>query len=140
MTQALASRIRRRVAEDLAGVDGEALRGADRKEFARRQAFRHLDALTAGEDTGETPPLTPEDEEDLARTVLDALFGLGRLQALVDDPCRTKQRLGCDLMRPTKKLFALWKRFRDGTITRGTFERRLKPIRQEIEERLMIEP
>jgi transposase len=58
-------------------------------------------------------------------------------QALIDDPCRTKQRLGRDLMRPTKELFALWKRLRDGTITRGTFERRLKPIRQEIDALLL---
>jgi transposase len=58
-------------------------------------------------------------------------------QALVDDPCRTKQRLGRDLMRPTKELFALWKRLRDGTITRGTFERRLQPIRQEIDSLLL---
>lgn len=54
-------------------------------------------------------------------------------QALVDDPCPTKQRLGRDLLRPTKELFVLWKRSRDGTITRGTFERRLKPIRREID-------
>jgi transposase len=58
-------------------------------------------------------------------------------QALIDDPCRTKERLGRDLMRPTKELFALWKRLRDGTVTRGTFERRLKPIRQEIDALLL---
>ena len=107
MTQALASRIRRRVAEDLAGVDGEALRGADRKEFARRQAFRHLDALTAGDDSGETTPLTPDEEEGIARTVLDALFGLGRLQALVDDPDIENIDInGCD---------RVWATFADGS-------------------------
>jgi transposase len=58
-------------------------------------------------------------------------------QALVDDPCRTKQRLGRDLLRPTKKLFALWKRYRDGTIQRDTFERRLRPIRREIDALLL---
>jgi len=58
-------------------------------------------------------------------------------QALVDDPCRTKQRLGRDLLRPTKELFALWKRYRDGTLQRGTFERRLKPIRREIDALLL---
>lgn len=58
-------------------------------------------------------------------------------QALIDDPCPTKQRLGRDLMRPTKELFALWKRSRDGTITRGTFERRMAPIRQEIDALLL---
>ena len=45
-------------------------------------------------------------------------------QALIDDPCPTKNRLGRDLMRPTKELFALWKRVRDGTLTRATFERK----------------
>jgi transposase len=29
-------------------------------------------------------------------------------QALIDDPCATKKRLGHDLMKPTKELFALW--------------------------------
>lgn len=58
-------------------------------------------------------------------------------QALVDDSCPTKQRLGRDLLRPTKALFALWKRCRDGTLTRSTFERRLKPIRREIDALLL---
>jgi transposase len=54
-------------------------------------------------------------------------------QALIDDPCHTKKRLGRDLMRPTKQLFALWKRVRDGTLTRRTVARRMQPIRQEVE-------
>jgi transposase len=54
-------------------------------------------------------------------------------QALIDDPCPTKKRLGRDLMRPTKELFALWKRVRDGTISRRTFARHMQPIRQEVE-------
>lgn len=58
-------------------------------------------------------------------------------QALVDAPCPTKQRLGRDLLRPTKALFALWKRCRDGTVGRSTFERRLKPIRREIDALLL---
>ena len=37
-------------------------------------------------------------------------------QALIDNPCQTRKRLGHDLMRPTKELFALWKRVRDGTL------------------------
>ena len=44
---------------------------------------------------------------------------------------------GRDLMRPTKELFALWKRYRDGTVQRGTFERRLRPIRREIDALLL---
>lgn len=53
-------------------------------------------------------------------------------QALIDHPCHTKKRLGRDLMRPTKELFALWKRVRDGTLTRRTFVRRMQPIRQQM--------
>jgi transposase len=58
-------------------------------------------------------------------------------QALIDSPCHTKKRLGRDLMRPTKELFALWKRVRDGTLTRATFERRMLPIRDEVEALLL---
>lgn len=53
-------------------------------------------------------------------------------QALIDSPCRTKKRLGRDLMRPTKELFALWKRVRDGTLQRSTAVRRMQAIRQQI--------
>jgi transposase len=54
-------------------------------------------------------------------------------QALIDDPCRTRQRLGYDLMRPAKELFGLWQRVRDGTLSRRTLVQRLQPIRQEVE-------
>jgi hypothetical protein len=40
------------------------------------------------------------------------------IQALIDDPCHTRKRLGHGLMRQTRKLFDLWKRVRDGTISR----------------------
>jgi transposase len=58
-------------------------------------------------------------------------------QAWIDDPCPTKQRLGRDLMRPTLDLFALWKRVRDGTLTRATFARCMRPIRREIDALLL---
>ena len=54
-------------------------------------------------------------------------------QALIDDPCTIGKRLGHDLMRPTKELFALWKKVRDGTITRATFRRRMQPLREEVD-------
>ena len=54
-------------------------------------------------------------------------------QALIDDPCPTRQRLGHDLMRPTQELFALWKRVRDGTISRAAFVRDMQPIRRRID-------
>jgi transposase len=58
-------------------------------------------------------------------------------QALIDSPCATKKRLGHDLMKPTKELFALWKKVRDGTISRRTFQRRMRPIRQRVDALLL---
>ena len=58
-------------------------------------------------------------------------------QALIDSPCRTAQRLGHDLMRPTKELFALWRKVRDGTLSRRAFRRRMRPIRQRVESVLL---
>jgi len=54
-------------------------------------------------------------------------------QALIDDPCGTKQRLGHDLMKPTKELFALWQKVRDGTVSRRTFRQQMQPIRQRVD-------
>jgi Flp pilus assembly CpaF family ATPase len=86
----IASAIRERVAEDLASPEAAALVGEDRREFARRQIFAHLDLLSAGEDRwlhadSESQPVQA-DEQRLAQSVLDALFGMGRLQSLIDDP------------------------------------------------------
>jgi transposase len=53
-------------------------------------------------------------------------------QALIDSPCRTRKRLGHALMRQTEALFALWKRVRDGTLSRRTFRQRVQPIRQKV--------
>ena len=58
-------------------------------------------------------------------------------QALIDDPCPTKKRLGHDLMRPTKELFALWRKVRDGTISRRRFRRLMQPIRQRVDALLL---
>ncbi len=107
MTTTLASTIRRRVAEDLAGPDAATLTGDDRKEFARQRAFLHLDALVGPGEGGGPTDLTPADEQVLAQTVLDALFGLGRLQALVDDPeIENIDVNGCD---------RVWVTYSDGT-------------------------
>lgn len=54
-------------------------------------------------------------------------------QALIDSGDGVKKRLGHDLMRPTRTLFRLWARCRDGTLTRVGFQRLMKPIRREIE-------
>jgi transposase len=58
-------------------------------------------------------------------------------QALIDSPCHTKKRLGRDLMRPTKELFALWQQVRDGTITPRTFRSRMQSIREEVDALLL---
>ncbi len=58
-------------------------------------------------------------------------------QALIDAPCQTKKRLGRDLLRSTQELFDLWKRIRDGTITRRSFAQRLQPIRVRVEALLL---
>lgn len=54
-------------------------------------------------------------------------------QALIDHPNHTVKRLGQDLMRPTKELFRLWARCRDGTLSRAEFEKQMEPIRKEID-------
>jgi transposase len=58
-------------------------------------------------------------------------------QALIDDPCATKKRLGHELSKPTKELFALWQKVRDGTISRRTFHHRMQPIRQRVDALLL---
>lgn len=58
-------------------------------------------------------------------------------QALIDSRCTTARRLGHDLMRPTKELFALWAKVRDGTISRDQFRRRMRPIRERVESLLL---
>jgi transposase len=58
-------------------------------------------------------------------------------QALIDGPCPTGKRLGHDLMKPTKELFALWKKVRDGTMSRRRFRRLMQPIRQRVDALLL---
>lgn len=58
-------------------------------------------------------------------------------QGLIDSPCGVRRRLGHDLMRPTKAMFALWQKVRDGTLTRSEFQRQMLPIRAEVESYLL---
>jgi transposase len=58
-------------------------------------------------------------------------------QGLIDSPCPTARRLGQDLMRPTQKLFGLWQKVRDGTLSRADFVEQMKPIRAEVESLLL---
>ncbi len=107
MSETLTTQIRRRVAEDLAADDGALLDGDDRREFARQRAFLHLDALAAADRGTTGTARTPVEEQRLAQAVLDALFGLGRLQALVDDErIENIDVNGCD---------RVWATFADGS-------------------------
>lgn len=54
-------------------------------------------------------------------------------QALIDSPDRTVKRLGHDLMRPTRELFCLWARYRDGTLSRRGWLKQMQPIRETID-------
>lgn len=54
-------------------------------------------------------------------------------QAWNDAPCPAKQQLGRDLLRQTKKMFALWQKVRDGTLSRRDFQDQMKPIRRHVE-------
>jgi transposase len=58
-------------------------------------------------------------------------------QGLIDSPCTVRKRLGYDLMRQTKELFALWQKVSDGTISRQVFRRQMQPIRVRVEDYLL---
>ncbi len=104
--------IRRLVAEDLAGAEAVDLGPDDRREFARQQIFVHLDDLLGGPaTTGAGGPVDAGEEQQLARQVLDELFGLGRLQVLVDDPdVENIDVNGCDVV---------WVTYADGSKERA---------------------
>ncbi len=82
----LVQRLRMEVADDLVAAGGAALGVEDRRELARHLVLERLrrsalDDLAAGRRAA-----GPEEERRIAAAVLDALFGLGRLQGLIDDP------------------------------------------------------
>jgi transposase len=58
-------------------------------------------------------------------------------QALVDSDDRQAQRLGRDLLQPTRELFRHWARYRDGTLTRRGFQRLMQPNCAQIEALLL---
>jgi hypothetical protein len=58
-------------------------------------------------------------------------------QGLIDSPCTVRKRLGYDLMRETKGLFALWQKVRDGTLSRRAFRSQMRPIRARVEDYLL---
>jgi transposase len=58
-------------------------------------------------------------------------------QALIDDGRGKVKRLGHDLMRPTREMFRLWARYRDGTLTRLGWQRAMTPIRARVDALLL---
>ncbi len=95
MNRTLAAEIRELVAEDLAGPMATGLTGDHRREFARQRIFVHLDRIAHDEERD--LPTSTDDEQRLAQAVLDALFGMGGLQALIDDPSIENIDInGCD--------------------------------------------
>jgi transposase len=54
-------------------------------------------------------------------------------QALIDRGDNQAKRLGYDLRRMTCKLFEHWANYRDGTISRTAFVRRMASVRREVE-------
>jgi pilus assembly protein CpaF len=81
----LVSRLRIEVADDLSEASGYELTLDDRRELARQLTLTRLERHAAESlECGETP-LDLADEERVARAVIDALFGLGRLQTLIDN-------------------------------------------------------
>ncbi len=106
MNAPLARTIRELVAEDLAGPEASSLPAEDRREYARQQIFSHLDALT-GPSEGWVPDGDAGAEQRLAKSILDALFGMGGLQDLIDDPDIENIDInGCD---------RVWVTFADGS-------------------------
>ncbi len=107
MSETLTADIRRRVAEDLADDGAAILDADDRREFARQRAFVHLDSLTAADGGTDGTGRSAAQEQQVAQDVLDALFGLGRLQTLVDDErIENIDVNGCD---------RVWATFADGS-------------------------
>jgi transposase len=58
-------------------------------------------------------------------------------QALIDRGDNQAKRLGYDLRRMTLELFEHWGNYRDGTISRAAFVRRMAPVRREVERLLL---
>ncbi len=105
----LVSRLRAEVADDLSSTTGYELGLDDRRELARELTLSRLERYAAESVEHGNAPLPVTDEQRVAKFVLDALFGLGRLQALIDDPeIENIDVNGCD---------RVWVTYADGTKT-----------------------
>jgi len=102
-----ASRLRAEVADDLAAAGASALSTDDRRELARQLVMDRLQLVGTKLLAAGQKPLDPREEQRKTHAVLDSLFGLGRLQALVDDPLVENIDVnGCD---------RVWVTYSDGT-------------------------
>jgi transposase len=58
-------------------------------------------------------------------------------QALIDGGDNQAKRLGYDLRRATCRLFEHWANYHEGTISRAALQRRMAPVRREVERLLL---
>lgn len=88
VSHALVREIRRLVAENLAArLQAEPVRSpAARRELARALLADELSARARTRTRAGEPAWSPGEEYAIAEAVMAALFGLGRLQPLIDDP------------------------------------------------------
>ncbi len=87
------------------------LSAADRRQYARQLIGNQLSVFDAERLGAGRPRLTEAESSSLTNAVLNRLFGLGRLQAYVDDPQWTDIHAnGCD---------EVWLTRTDGTIVAG---------------------
>ncbi|MPZ28931.1 MAG: CpaF family protein [Micromonosporaceae bacterium] len=89
MDQGLVRRLQAQVAEQLTERQSDPagrLSVADQRLFARNLIAEAIDGDTQARLRNGQPLRTEAEEDALARAVFDRLFGLGRLQRLLDDP------------------------------------------------------
>lgn len=107
-------RLARIIGEQLAddriarGTDGRGPLGPlDERQLGRRLLARQLDEVASSRLAAGVDPLTGAGEERLAEAVLDAVFGLGRIQPLLDaDDINDIHIRGCE---------PVWLKMRDGS-------------------------
>lgn len=93
MDHGLVKRLRAEVGDRLAeqrrldAASGiQPMSGEDERQFARALITQVLEEHARREITAGRAPLTAQDEEDLATAIHAALFGVGRVQPLLEDP------------------------------------------------------
>jgi len=85
------------IADELARTGSSALSLADRRELARDLAVARLAQLATAALARGAVPLDGEQERTIVVAVLDGLFGMGRLQRLIEDPAVENIDVnGCD--------------------------------------------